>query len=471
MEEVVSNIPLITNDAVVFGILILILALIFKSSEMPQLKNFYAINPALLLCYFVPSLFSTLGIISPMWIEMDAALKVLSNNGFDVSGIDSFKDFKNYVLENEVSAELLEPFIGKSQLYYVASRYMLPASLVLLTLSINLKEVFNLGYKALLMFLTGTIGVIIGGPLAILLFSYIAPDIVGGLSPNEVWRGMTTIAGSWIGGGANQAAMYEIFKDGDSNLISGSMYSMMITVDIIVAEVWMFFLLLGVGKADKIDKFFKADAAAVNKLKNQMQEFSQRIARIPSFTDIMVILGLALGSTGLAHLGADILAPLIKTHLPYLAKTFSLGSGFFWLIVIATSLGIVFSFTKLRNYEGAGASKIGGIFIYILVATIGMKMNVLAIFENPAIFLVGLTWMLVHVTLLVIVAKIIKAPFFYVAVGSKANIGGAASAPVVAAAFHPSLAPVGVLLAVLGYALGTYGAIICGYLMQMAAPI
>ena len=471
MEEVVSNIPLITNDAVVFGILILILALIFKSSEMPQLKNFYAIIPALLLCYFVPSLFSTLGIISPMWIEMDAALKVLSNNGFDVSGIDSFKDFKNYVLENEVSAELLEPFIGKSQLYYVASRYMLPASLVLLTLSINLKEVFNLGYKALLMFLTGTIGVIIGGPLAILLFSYIAPDIVGGLSPNEVWRGMTTIAGSWIGGGANQAAMYEIFKDGDSNLISGSMYSMMITVDIIVAEVWMFFLLLGVGKADKIDKFFKADAAAVNKLKNQMQEFSQRIARIPSFTDIMVILGLALGSTGLAHLGADILAPLIKTHLPYLAKTFSLGSGFFWLIVIATSLGIVFSFTKLRNYEGAGASKIGGIFIYILVATIGMKMNVLAIFENPAIFLVGLTWMLVHVTLLVIVAKIIKAPFFYVAVGSKANIGGAASAPVVAAAFHPSLAPVGVLLAVLGYALGTYGAIICGYLMQMAAPI
>ncbi|MDG2454186.1 MAG: DUF819 family protein, partial [Bacteroidia bacterium] len=280
-----------------------------------------------------------------------------------------------------------------------------------------------------------------------------------------------TVAGSWIGGGANQAAMYEIFKDGDRNLISGSMYSMMITVDIIVAEVWMFFLLLGVGKADKIDKFFRADTTAVNKLKNQMQEFSQRIARIPSFTDIMVILGLALGSTGLAHLGADILAPLIKSHWPYLAKTFSLGSGFFWLIVIATSLGIVFSFTKLRNYEGAGASKIGGIFIYILVATIGMKMNVLAIFDNPAIFLVGLTWMLVHVTLLVIIAKIIKAPFFYLAVGSKANIGGAASAPVVAAAFHPSLAPVGVLLAVLGYALGTYGALICGYLMQMTASL
>jgi len=430
MEEVVSDIPLITNDAVVFGILIIILALIFRSSEMPKLGKFYKVIPALLLCYFIPSIFSTLGIISPMWIDMDAALKALANNGFDVSGIDSFKAFKNYTLKNEVSAEILKPFIGKSSLYFVASRYMLPASLVLLTLSIDLKEVFKLGYKALLMFITGTIGVIIGGPLAILLFSYIAPDVVGGLEPNEVWRGMTTVAGSWIGGGANQAAMYEIFKEGNKNLISGSMYSMMITVDIIVSEVWMFFLLLGVGKAARIDKFFKADSSAVDNLKNQMQEFSLKIARIPSFTDIMVILGLGLGATAIAH-----------------------------------------SFTRLRNYEGAGASKIGGVFIYILVATIGMKMNVLAIFDNPAIFLVGLTWMVVHVILLVIVGKIIKAPFFYLAVGSKANIGGAASAPVVAAAFHPSLAPVGVLLAVIGYALGTYGALICGYLMQMAAPI
>ena len=97
-------------------------------------------------------------------------------------------------------------------------------------------------------------------------------------------------------------------------------------------------------------------------------------------------------------------------------------------------------------------------------------MNVLAIFENPAIFLVGLTWMVVHVLILFAVAKVIKAPYFFLAVGSKANIGGAASAPVVAAAFHPSLAPVGVLLAVLGYALGTYGALICGYLMQAVAP-
>ncbi len=470
MEEVVSDIPLITNDAVVFGILIGLLLLIFKTTELNRFQKFYKVIPALLLCYFLPSLFSTFGIISPKWIDMTAAMNALAENGYDLSGISSFKEFKNFVLLNEVDPDILKPFIGKSQLYFVASRYLLPASLILLTLSINLKEVFKLGPKALIMFVTGTIGVVIGGPLAILLFSAISPDVVGGVEPHEVWRGMTTIAGSWIGGGANQAAMYEIFKEGDANLISGGMYSIMITVDIIVAEVWMFFLLLGVGKAIKIDRFFKADASAVETLKNHMQEFSERTARIPTFNDLMVIIGIGLGFTGLAHFGADLIAPWIDTNFPYLAETFSLGSGFFWLIVLATTFGISMSFTKARNYEGAGASKMGSVFIYILVATIGMKMNVLAILDNPGIFLVGLTWMIVHVLLLVIVAKLIRAPFFFLAVGSKANIGGAASAPVVAAAFHPSLAPVGVLLAVLGYALGTYGALICGYLMQAVAP-
>ena len=194
----------------------------------------------------------------------------------------------------------------------------------------------------------------------------------------------------------------------------------------------------------------------------------KKISRIPSTTDLMVILAIGLGATGIAHFFADILAPFVETHAPYLEK-FSLTSKFFWLIVISTTIGVGLSFTKIRKYEGAGASKIGTIFIYILVATIGMKMNILKIFDHPGLFLVGLIWMVIHVLLLLIVAKIIKAPYFFLAVGSKANIGGAASAPVVAAAFHPSLAPVGVLLAVLGYALGTYGAWMCGLIMQVVA--
>lgn len=409
---------LINNDAVALGVLLTLLALIFFTSNSSNsfFKKFYGVIPMLLLCYFLPSLLTTFNII----------------------------DGEN------------------SQLYFMASRYLLPASLVLLTLSINLKEVFKLGSKALIMFLTGTVGVIIGGPLAILITSVINPELIGGAGPDAVWRGMTTIAGSWIGGGANQAAMYEIFKPSDP------LYSIMITVDVLVAEVWMAILLIGVGKSKQIDKFFKADSSSVTRLKDKMHEFSQKIARIPTTTDLMVILAVGIGVTGFSHFVADWIAPYIEVHAPALNK-FSLTSKFFWLIILSTSIGIGLSFTKLRNYEGAGASKIGTVFIYILVATIGMKMNVSKIFDNIGLFAVGGIWMLIHIILLLFVAKLIKAPYFFIAVGSKANIGGAASAPVIAAAFHPSLAPVGVLLAVLGYAIGTYGAWMCGLLMEAAA--
>ena len=148
----------------------------------------------------------------------------------------------------------------------------------------------------------------------------------------------------------------------------------------------------------------------------------------------------------------------------------SFGSQFFWMITIATALGIALSFTKAKNYEGAGASKIGSVFIYILVATIGMKMDLSKVVDNPGLILIGIVWMLIHIILLFIVAKLIRAPYFFLAVGSQANVGGAASAPVVAAAFHPSLATVGVLLAVFGYVVGTYGAILTAELMRIVSP-
>lgn len=410
---------LITNDAVIFGLLMAILAFVFKTSnsDHPGLKKFYSIVPMLLLCYFLPSLLNTFGIV----------------------------DGEN------------------SNLYYVASRYLLPACLILLTLSVDLKEIVGLGYKPLVMFLTGTIGVILGGPIAILITSAFSPELVGGNGPEAVWRGMTTVAGSWIGGGANQAAMYEVFKPTEG------LFAIMITVDIIVAEIWMAFLLIGIGKKDKIDRFFKADSSSVQHLQEKMEAYGKSIERNPSSTDLMVMLGIAFFATAFSHFAADNIAPYIQQHAPGLAK-FSLTSKFFWLIVTATTIGVVLSFTKARSYEGAGASKIGTVFIFILVATIGMKMDIRMLGDHPGLFVVGGIWMLFHVILLVIVGMLIRAPYFFLAIGSKANIGGAASAPVLAAAFHPSLAPVGVLLAVFGYVLGTYGAWLCGILMQTIAP-
>ncbi|MEQ9304546.1 MAG: DUF819 family protein, partial [Marinoscillum sp.] len=240
-------------------------------------------------------------------------------------------------------------------------------------------------------------------------------------------------------------------------------------VDILVGNTWLGVLLSGVGYSKLVDKKLKADASAIETLKQKMDAFQSSIARMPSLTDLMMILMVGFICTGVAHFLSDLIAPTIEKNYPFLEK-YSLTSGFFWLVVIATTLGVLLSFTKLKNLEGAGASKIGSVFIYILVATIGMHMNIKAVFDDPGLFLVGITWMIFHVSLLLIVAKLIKAPYFFVAVGSTANVGGAASAPVVAAAFHPALAPVGVLLAVMGYVLGTYGAWLCGILMGMVSP-
>ena len=427
----------IKNDAIIFGILAVMLGLIFYTSSIKTgfFGLFYKIVPMLLVCYFLPSLLTFFQIV----------------------------DHKT------------------SQLYFVATRYLLPATLVLLTLSIDLKEIFRLGPNALIMFLTGTVGVILGGPIAVFIVSMIAPDIIGVDGPEAVWRGLSTVAGSWIGGGANQAAMEGIFMtppEGASDAMKdrlNELYGVMVAVDVIVAEVWMIFLLLGVGKAKAIDRLLKADSSSVDRLQEKMESFSLSVARVPTSTDLMVIAALGFGATAVAHfLGAAIsnyLTELIAQDdsLKFL-KNLGLASSFFWLIVISTTIGVIMSFTKLRNYEGAGASKIGTVFIFILVAVIGMKMDIRALREYPGYFLVGGIWMLFHVGLMFFVAWLIKAPFFFLAVGSKANIGGAASAPVVAAAFHPSLAPVGVLMAVLGYALGTYGALLCAWLMQAATP-
>jgi uncharacterized membrane protein len=276
---------------------------------------------------------------------------------------------------------------------------------------------------------------------------------------------MTTIAGSWIGGGANQAAMLEVFG------ASAALFSIMATVDVIVGNVWTAVLLYGSGRAKKIDALFKADSSAIEDVKKRIESFQLSVMKMPKLADTMLILGIGFGLTGLSHFLSDYIVPFIKS-LPteWALDRFSLDSAFFWIVVLATTFGLILSFTKARNLEGVGASRLGSALLYVLVATIGMQMDLKSIYYNAELFMVGGIWILIHISILLLTAKLIKAPFFFTAVGSMANIGGAASAPIVASAFHPSLAPVGVLLAVLGYALGTYGAWVCGILMQGVAP-
>tara|TARA_R110002073_G_scaffold292033_2_gene457195 strand:+ start:5688 stop:7016 length:1329 start_codon:yes stop_codon:yes gene_type:complete len=435
---IMGNAPFFTDDTIVFGLLMLALGLIFYTESRPSgfWHKFYKIVPGLFVAYMLPAVFTTLGLIAPEWETVNETGKTIKHS---------------------------------TNLYYVSSRYLLPAALVLMTLSIDLKAVFNLGWRALIMFFTGTIGIVIGGPIAILLISMVSPETVGGVGPDAVWRGLSTLAGSWIGGGANQTAMLEIYG------YNQKLYGGMVFVDIVVANIWMAILLIGIGKRDRINKWLKADTSSIEGLKEKVSKFSAKVKRNPSLTDLMIIAAIAFGTVSFAHLASGLLAPLFNDMVsnidsPTTRNMFTfLESKFFWMISIATIIAILLSFTKAKYYEGAGASKFGSVFIYILVASIGMKMDLMLIFDNIGLIAIGIVWMSIHAGLLILVAKLIKAPYFFLAVGSQANVGGAASAPIVASAFHPSLATVGVLLAVFGYAVGTLAAIVSTILMELAA--
>lgn len=433
-----NNAPIFTNDTIVFGVLMLSLGFIFytESKETGFWKKFYKIVPGLFMAYMIPAMFTTLGLIAPEW---------------------------------ETTATTGEVITHKSNLYFVSSRFLLPAALVLMTLSIDLKAVFNLGWRALVMFFTGTIGIVIGGPIAILIISIFSPETVGGAGPDAVWRGLSTLAGSWIGGGANQTAMLEIYG------YNQKLYGGMVFVDIVVANVWMAILLIGIGKSKKIDKWLNADNSSIEALKDKMSSFTESVKRPLSVTDMMIMAAIAFGTVSFAHFGSGYLSSFFSEFVANIESATTrniftfLGSSFFWMISISTLIAVLLSFTKAKNYEGAGASKFGSVFIYILVASIGMKMDLTMIFDNTGLIAVGVIWMTIHAVLLIAIAKLIKAPYFFLAVGSQANVGGAASAPIVASAFHPSLATVGVLLAVLGYAIGTIAAIACTILMEIIA--
>lgn len=408
---------LITNDAVVLGLLAVILAGVFWASSLPNkgVQRFFAFVPALLLCYFLPSLLTTFGVVDP----------------------------------------------ETSRLYFIASRFLLPAALVLLTVSADLPAVFRLGPKALIMFFTGTLGVMLGGPIALLLTSWVAPDLMGA-GPEAIWRGMATVAGSWIGGSANQTALYEIYGAGPD------VFSIWIAVDVIVANIWMAGVLWIAANQVRVNRLLRADASAVDRVREKAEAYETENARIPSLKDLIFIVGVGFGAVGLSHALADPLSAWFGANAPW-AQRLSLDSSFFWLVLIATVIGVALSFTPARKLQGPGAAKVGSVFVYILVATVGLNMNIGAILDSPAYFLIGLVWMAVHVLLLFAVAWLIKAPAFFLGVGSMANIGGAASAPVAAAAFHPSLASVGVLLAVVGYIVGTGAAWFTGLVMMQIA--
>ncbi len=386
--------PLVSEPIGVLAILLAVLAMVFLVQDRPRLGRLFKVIPAIAFCYFLPTALTSVGVLP-----------------------------------------------SRSDVYDWVKEFLLPASLLLLTLSLDIPAILRLGPKALIMFLTATVGIIIGGPLSLAIWQ--------GTLPPDAWQAMSYLAGTWIGGSANGIATQMAVGASDAAIAP------LIIVDIAVGYSWMGLLLFLAGRSGRVDAWFRADASGIAALQRNMEAFHARVAREARASDWIVLLALAFGVTWLGHVAGGWLmsdGPLaaLRSHFdPFACK-----------LLVVTAVGISLSFTGARRLEGVGASRLGGTMLYLLIACIGAGADFAHLPEAGPYLAVGATWMLIHAVGLAAVGRLIRAPFFYLAVGSQANIGGAASAPVVAAAFSPVLAPVGVLLAIAGYALGT----VCGVL-------
>ena len=386
--------PLLTDPMAIFAFLAGVLALIFWLSGLPALKKVFDITPPVIYAYFIPTLATTIG-ITPM----------------------------------------------ASPTYGWMVGYLLPLALLLLMVTIDLPAIMRLGGLALVMMLAGTLGIVIGGPVAFLA--------VGHWLPEGSWTALAALSGSWIGGTANMTA------------IAGSvgtppeLLGPIIVVDTVVGYGWMGILLFFSGFQKRFDAHVGAHSSAMDAVTRHVEELEERQQPLNlRFAAIIVGLGFA----------ATVAAVMAGRQLPALGDP-TIISTTTWGILIVVTAGLLLSFTRMRTIEDYGASRIGYLALYLVLTAIGAQANMRAVLDAPAFLLAGVIWISIHVLILYLAARIFKAPLFFVATGSMANVGGAASAPVVAGAYNPALAPVGLLMAVGGYILGIYAALGCAWML------
>jgi uncharacterized membrane protein len=381
------------NPLAILCVLVLIEASILFFSENPKTQKLFKFPPPLFWIYFLPMIVSGLGILPQ-----------------------------------------------QHAIYPKITSTVLPAGLILLLISTDMKAILKLGRPALLMMFTGSLGVMIGAPLVVMLFK---PWL-----PAEAWSGFGALSASWIGGSANMIAVKEAIHTPDA------VFFPMIVVDTVVAYSWMGLLILLEGFQKTYDQWNHSDRSVIEELarKTASVETDPKKFRLQY---LPLILATAFGGAWISNKLADVL-----------------GDGSFaWAIILASTFGILFSFTSLRKLERHGASRMGHLFLFLVLTSIGARASLSGIFSAPLLIVAGVVLVLIHALFLLIVSRIAHIPLSIAATASQANIGGPASAPIVAAAYEPALAPVGLLLGILGNVMGTYLGLITSQLCKWAVPL
>ena len=388
---------MIKDPNAIFVYIIFLIGVIYYLRSQPSLTKLFKYMPPVIWVYFLPMISTSIGIIP-----------------------------------------------NDSVLYGWTTRHLLPPALILLLLSSNIRAMTALGPKAIGTMLFGTLGIIIGGSLSLLIF--------GSLLPEDAWMGLGALSGSWIGGSANMVAV------GKSIGTSDDLFGNMIVIDTLVGYGWMGVVIFISGHQEAIDRWNNADTSIIKKLNIRMNTSNNK--RSTSFNDLLTIV--AVGIVG------GYISLKIGEWLPDIG---SILTSFGWTIIVVSAIGILLSFTKLSDLENAGASHVGNIFLYILLGTIGAKANIMQVTDLPIYIIVGIVWILFHAIILFIGGRLLRAPMFLIATSSQANIGGVVSAPIVATVYKKSLAPVGLLMGVMGNIIGIYAGLLTAWILSIVGGL
>ena len=274
--------------------------------------------------------------------------------------------------------------------------------------------------------------------------------LLGPLLPHDVWRGFGALAGSWIGGSANMVGLQAVFET------PPGLFGQMVVVDTVVGYTWIGLLISLASRQEKVDRWLGANGALLEETKGRIEGMD---LGGKGSMDLASAAGIAFLGLGVAPLcmGLGNLMPEIQGRVNHFA----------WGILFVSILGVLFSFTPVRKLKERGGDQVGYAGIYLMLAGVGAQADLSSILGAPFLVLAGVLWISIHAVVLMIAARMLKAPLFFLAVGSTANIGGPASAPLVATIYRADLAPVGLILAVLGNTVGYYMGYLTGEVCRL----
>lgn len=323
--------------------------------------------------------------------------------------------------------------------YKTVKDNLLPAMIFLMLLRCDLRKIFKLGPKMLLGFFAASISIGIGFIVTYFIFK--------GLYEADTWKAFAALAGSWMGGTGNMVAIQGALDIPDAKL------GYALLMDSINYAIWVMFLLSLVPFGGKFNKWTKADTSIIDEVGRELEKDQENNRTNIEFADLILLTGLSLFVSSIAIYFGGMLP-----ESDFLSATT-------WTVMIATALGVVGAMLPISKVPGS--SQISNVMLYTIVALIASRANFAELAQAPLYIISGFVILGIHALIMGIVAKVFKLDLFTCGVASLANVGGVASAPILAAAYSEALIPIGVLMAMMGYIIGTGGGLVVAKIMSI----